>query len=515
MRKKYLCIPQLLNTRAGLVTAILAAALLSGVPSAPALAQKKYEATWESLDSRPVPEWFEDAKFGIFIHWGAYSVPAWAPVGVYSEWYQYWLRGKNTSGNNNPEPTAVYDHHVAKYGEDFSYYRFGEMFKALDYDPAAWADLFEKAGAKYIVITSKHHDGFALWPSEEADNTWGFPWNSKSTGAGRDLLGELTGEIRKTDIKLGFYYSLYEWYNPLWQTDREKFVEEHFLPQVKDLVISYEPDILWADGEWEMTAEEWKSKELLAWLYNESPVKDKILVNDRWGKGVRQHHGGYYTTEYDAAAEFDKPWEECRGIGYSFGYNRNEDLGDYNSAQALILMLVDIVSHGGNLLLDIGPDASGKIPPIMQERLLQIGDWLEVNGEAIYGTRKWKKTVQWSEGRIIDGNDYKKEKNLSYLGGDFILKQTVDPDPGMAVKEVFFTSKGNDVYAIMPRLPEGTFLIKGVHASPETTVQLLGKEQATISWEKKGDDLLLTVPAISARELADAPACTFKLTNIQ
>lgn len=480
-----------------------------------AAAQTRYEPTWESLDSRPVPGWFEDAKFGIFIHWGAYSVPAWAPVGVYSEWYQYWLESKHTRGNGNPSPTAVYDHHVAKYGKDFSYYRFGDMFKALDYDPAAWASLFEKAGARYIVITSKHHDGYALWPSKEADRTWGFPWNSQSTGPGRDLLGELTAAIRKTDVKLGIYYSLYEWYNPLWKTDRKRFVDEHFLPQVKDLVRSYKPDILWADGEWEMTAEEWKSKELLAWLYNDSPVKDKILVNDRWGKGVRQHHGGYYTTEYDAAASFDKPWEECRGIGYSFGYNRNEDLEDYNSAQTLVLLLTDIVSHGGNLLLDIGPDASGKIPPIMQERLLQIGEWLKTNGEAIYGTRAWKRPAQWSQGRITDGNTYKKEKKLSYLGGDFILKQTVDPDPGMAVKELFFTSKGKDVYAIAPIFPEGELLIKDIKPSAGTRVSLLGSEEVEISWEKKGNDLLLKIPQLRAGELPSQLAYCFKLTNIQ
>ncbi|MGC9327293.1 MAG: alpha-L-fucosidase, partial [Candidatus Hinthialibacter sp.] len=143
---------------------------------------------------------------------------------------------------------------------------------------------------------------------------------------------DLTRAVKAADIKMGYYYSLYEWYHPLWQNDKERFIQEHFLPQVKDLVERYQPDILWGDGEWDLPADQWKSQELLAWLFNESSVKDTVVINDRWGKGVRHHHGGYYTTEYDAAAEHDKPWEECRGIGFSFGYNQNEDIEDYNSA---------------------------------------------------------------------------------------------------------------------------------------------------------------------------------------
>jgi len=475
---------------------------------------KKYEPTWESLDSRPVPSWFEDAKFGIFIHWGPYSVPAWAPKGVYEEWYQNWMTTKALFGNFNPNPTAVYDHHITMYGKDFSYYKFGEMFKALDFEPGDWAKLFNDAGAKYIVLTSKHHDGFTLWPNKHADIIWGFPWSSLSSGPKRDLVGDLAREVRKTDMKFGLYYSLYEWYNPLWEADKNKFVDEHYLPQVKDLVNSYQPDILWADGDWEMTSDKWKSREFLAWLYNDSPVKDKILVNDRWGVDVRLKHGGYYTTEYDASAEFDRPWEECRGIGISFGYNRNEDLWDYNSAQTLILLLAEIVSHGGNFLLDIGPDDTGKIPPIMQERLLQIGEWLKINGEAIYGTRKWQNPVQWSKGTIMDGNEYMKVNKLFYLGGDFILKQTVNPDPGMAVKEMFFTKKGSTVYAILPKLAEKELQINEMPVSPSTTVTLLGSARK-LEWKKKNNDIIVTIPLISRNEIPDQHAYVLKITNVQ
>jgi alpha-L-fucosidase len=473
----------------------------------------RYDTTWKSLESRPFPAWFEDAKFGIFIHWGPYSVPAWTPKGVYSEWYQYWLESKAVFGNFNPKPSAVYDFHVNKYGPHFSYYNFGEMFKAEDFKPEEWAKLFSDAGAKYMVLTSKHHDGFALWPSKEADKTWGFPWNSTSIGPKRDLVGDLAKEVRKTDVKFGLYYSLYEWYNPLWLTDKKKFVSDHYLPQVKDLVNTYQPEILWADGDWEMTSTEWKSTEFLAWLYNDSPVKDKIIVNDRWGSEVRQKHGGYFTTEFNASSIFPRPWEETRGIGFSFGYNRNEDLWDYNTAQTLILVLADIVSHGGNLLLDVGPDANGKIPPIMQERLLQIGEWLKINGEAIYGTRKWKNPVQWGKGKIIEGREYKKLNNLHYLGGDFILKQTIDPDPGMAVKEMFFTRKGNNIYVILPRLTGKPITINEMPVSTGTKVTLLGTGKE-FKWKKEGNGIIVTVPALSITDTPYQQAYVLKITGI-
>jgi alpha-L-fucosidase len=478
-----------------------------------ALGQKKYEPKWESLNTRPIPSWFEDAKFGIFIHWGPYSVPAWGPRGTYSEWYQQRVESKNVGGNYNPKPTAVYDHHVNSYGRHFSYYQFGEMFKAEDHKPEEWARLFVDAGAKYMVITTKHHDGFALWPSEQADKTWGFPWNSVSTGAKRDLIGDLAKEIRKTDLKLGLYYSLFEWYNPLWLKDKKRYVDEHYLPQIKDLVVSYEPDILWVDGD-PGPSSDWKSEEFLAWLYNESPVKDKVLTNDRWGRDGRLKNGGYATTEYGSGGELTKPWEECRGIGFSFGYNQNEDIWDYNSAQNLILLLCDMVSAGGNLLLDIGPDGNGKIPPIMQERLLQIGEWLKINGEAIYGTRRWKNPVQWSEGKIITAQEYKKINKLRYLGGDFTLKQTLNPDPGMAVKEIFFTKKDNTLYAILPRMPDKSIRIKDLKVNPSTKITMLGVDRK-FNFKKDGDGIIVEIPPISINEVPGRYAYVLKITSIQ
>ena len=297
------------------------------------LTAQTYQPNWESLDSRPVPSWFMNEKFGIFIHWGAYSVPSWGPQHSYSEWYQNGLQADKDNVRKK--------FHKLHYG-DMSYYGFGPMFKADRFDPDAWAKVFEQSGAKYIVLTSKHHDGFAMWPSKEADKTWGFPWNSLTSGPKRDLLGDLFKAVRKTSVRAGMYYSLYEWYNPLYKSDINKYVSDHMWPQMKDLINTYQPDVFWTDGDWDVSDAKWKSPEFLAWLYNESPVKEKIVTYDRWGSGIRFHHGGVYTPEYQPDLDFeDHPWEESRGMGYSYGYNKEEDIWDYNSAQSLVLALVD------------------------------------------------------------------------------------------------------------------------------------------------------------------------------
>jgi alpha-L-fucosidase len=344
---------------------------------------KKYEANWASLDSRPIPQWYKDAKFGIFIHWGVYSVPSWGKKGTYAEWY--W----NSMQDHNGE---TWKFHERNYGKDFPYENFAPMFKAELFRPDQWADVFARSGAKYVVLTSKHHEGFCLWPNQEANRDWGHPWNSVDVGPKRDLLGDLSKSVRDKGLKMGFYYSLYEWYNPIYKTDFARFRDQHYFPQFKDVVTRYKPSIIFADGEWEHTSEEWRSPELLAWLYNDSGCGDDLVINDRWGKDTRGKHGGYYTTEYGgfsdfkASAEANHKWEENRGIGASFGYNRNEDYDDYRTLPGLLQILIGMVSQGGNLLLDIGPAADGTIPVIMQDRLIGMGNWLKVNGEAIYGT---------------------------------------------------------------------------------------------------------------------------------
>lgn len=456
-----------------------------------------YQPNWQSLDSRPTPQWFKDAKFGIFIHWGVYAVPGWSSKGNYAEWYQYGLQTTDTARQR---------FHKAKFGNR-TYYDLANDFKAELYNPDEWARVFEQSGARYIVLTSKHHDGFTLWPSKEADKTWGFKWNAVDVGPKRDLLGDLFKAVRKTSVHAGMYYSLYEWFNPLWKNDKKKYAAEHAWPQMKELINNYQPDVFWTDGDWEAPAETWKSQEFLTWLFNESPVKDKVVVNDRWGEGLRFKHGGIYTPEYQPELDFeDHYWEESRGMGYSYGYNREEDTWDYNSAQSLTLQLIDKVSRGGNFLLDIGPDEHGKIPPIMQERLLQMGEWLKVNGEAIYGTSRWKEHSQWSEGN----RDYKDRS------GDMLLKITINPDPGYAVKEVFYTynENTNALYAILPKYPDNRKIVLNNINLAETKgkVSLLATGQ-NLLWRTEGNNTVIELPEYNPNKIKAPYAYVIKMAD--
>ena len=482
---------------------VLAGAAQCAAPGGVGGATMKYEANWESLDARPTPEWYLDAKFGIFIHWGVYSVPAWGPKEAYSEWYWFNQRTRR-------DKAATTSFHEKTYGKEFDYQDFAPMFKAELFEPAEWADVFVRSGAKYVVLTSKHHDGFCLWSSEDANRTWGRPWNSVDVGPKRDLLGDLTEAVRARDIKMGFYYSLYEWFNPLWRSDRDRYVEEHMLPQFKDVVTRYKPSIIFSDGEWDMPAEKWRSEEFLAWLFNDSPCRDEVVINDRWGKGCRHKHGGYYTTEYGAGlAGAAHPWEECRGIGYSFGYNRNEPLSNYKSARELLLVLVDLVSRGGNLLLDIGPTADGRIPTIMQDRLIRMGQWLEVNGEAIYGTRAWKRSCQWTDGKRPE-QEYT-EHRVQYNVLDTV---GMHPKDGRAVKQAFFTSKPGILYAITPGWPGKELVLKDVTPSSDTLVTMLGVK-GDLKWDAVDGNLVIEVPQLSVDEVPCLHAYSFKVTGIE
>jgi alpha-L-fucosidase len=464
------------------------------------LQAQTYQPNWESLDKRPTPQWWLDAKFGIFIHWGVYSVPAFSKVGEYAEWYWHSLvQGK---------PEYV-DFHKRNYGDGFQYADFVPMFKCELFNPDQWANVFERSGAKYIVLTSKHHEGFTLWKNEQANQSWGRPWNSVESGPRRDLLGELTTAVRKTNVKMGIYYSLYEWYNPLYKANVDLFVEKHMFPQFKDVVTKYAPSLIFSDGEWDQPSKTWRSEELLAWLFNESPCKNDVVIDDRWGKETRHKHGGYYTTEYGSGlADAKHPWEECRGIAYSFGYSRTENVGDYQTAQSLILMLIDIVSRGGNFLLDIGPTGDGRIPDIMQERLLQMGEWLKINGEAIYGTTPWKKSCQWSSGKVRDA------ERGEYMTKYDIVKLTVAPDPGMAYKEIFFTRKGQDVYAITPDFPKDKLVIRDVQPGSNSKIRLLGYDK-DLKWSAKDNSIMVELPNLMTSPLRHQHAFAFRIRGVK
>jgi alpha-L-fucosidase len=440
--------------------------------------QKMYKPTWESLDSRPTPAWFEDAKLGIFIHWGLYSVPSWGPtegVGIYEKYAEwYWRSLADSTRESHPLFKAF---HERTYGEKFNYQDFVRYFTCELFEPEEWARILAGSGAKYIVLTSKHHEGFALWPSSYSWN-----WNAMDAGPHRDLAGDLITAVRAVGLRMGFYYSLYEWYNPLYHQDVQTYVETHMLPQMKELVLNYKPDIFWPDGEWDYPSDIWRSQAFLAWLYNESPVKEDVAVNDRWGKETRSKHGGYYTTEYDLiheadanAVQIDHPWEECRGIGTSFGFNRNEYLENYSTSEELVHILINKVARGGNLLLNIGPTADGRIPVIMQQRLKDMGDWLQVNGEGIYGTRKWKKAP------------------------------VVVPEA-----KIFLTTRGRDLYCICTSYPTEPVIVQEI--SQPTGIILLGyKGKIDYAFEKGA--LRINPPAVTPATIPCDYAWIFKLSG--
>ncbi|MCI0920196.1 alpha-L-fucosidase [Sphingobacterium rhinopitheci] len=436
-----------------------------------------YLPNWESLDQRETPQWWKEAKFGIFIHWGPYSVPAYAPVdeveGIYekyAEHYENRLLQKNK---------LFQDYHTKTYGRKFTYQDFAPLFKAEHFNPNNWAQLFKDAGAKYVVLTSKHHDGFCLWPSEYSPR-----WNSYEIGSNRDLAGELTQAVRDNGLHMGFYYSLLEWNHPLYKKETiDTWVDQHMIPQMKELVTKYKPEIIFSDGEWDYNSDTLKSESFLAWLYNESAVKDVVVVNDRWGKETRSLHGDYYTTEYDLVHnnkgigdKSNHAWEESRGIGTSYGFNKFETNKHYFSSKQLIDLLIDKVSNGGNLLLNVGPQADGLIPVVMQERLLAIGKWLNVNGESIYGT-----TTTQVKKELLS-----KEENIS------------------------FTQKGKDLYVICKKWPSGELIIDGIKHT--NNISLLGTDHK-IKSKIKNKKLHITVPTININDMPCEYAWVFKISD--
>ena len=445
-----------------------------------------YKPIWESIDSRPIPKWFSKAKFGIFIHWGVYSVPAFMPVsseryGSYAEWYYAKMGDDGIS--------EIADFHNKNYGEDHEYREFAKDFKAELFDPDAWADLFRRSGAKYVVLTSKHHDGYCLWPTK---SPYKKNWNSMDIGPERDLVGDLTKAVRKKGLKMGLYYSILEWEtHPTQRVEAgryikktlmekygipiEKYVDGHLLFQLKELVNEYKPALIFSDGgEWDYHDNYWKTKEFLAWLYNHAPNKDEVVVNDRWCKDMGAAHGDYFSSEYQDATGLKEnhPWEESRGVGGSYGYNRAENIDDYCSSKELIHELIDIVSRGGNLLLNVGPTADGRIPVIMQQRLIDIGNWLDIYGEAIYETHPWEKS---------------RENKKDFL---------------------FFTKKGNLIYAICTKWPENEIRLE--FEKEAENISLVGSSK-NINWASKPGEIRIQIPNISPGEMESTFAFVFRI----
>ncbi|MBD3254617.1 MAG: alpha-L-fucosidase, partial [Candidatus Lokiarchaeota archaeon] len=451
----------------------------------------KYKPNKESVSQHEVPEWFQDAKLGIFIHWGLYSVPAFAVTGLdltdsmkkgldfyckynpYAEWYLNTLR---ISGS----PTEKY--HKETYGDNFSYDDFVPIFneEIENWNPDEWIKLVKKSGARYVVITTKHCDGFLLW-----DSNYPNPYK-KNYSAKRDIVGELSKSVKRSDLNIGFYYSTaWDWTfnkNPI--KDAESFLENFVNPpeyteyvnnHLYELIDKYQPKVLWADMGYPEGTDVY---EIFAYFYNRVP---EGVVNDRWKQYIsakkkfkKTNHNDFVTPEYKVFKKIKRhKWEICRGIGNSFGYNKFEEERDYLTTEELIHLLIDVVSKNGNLLLNIGPKADGSIPEIQRERLIGLGKWLNVNGEAIFGSRPWKS----AEGLT---------------------------NKGIPVR---FTKKGEILFLILLEIPETKVLsIQNENFGEISEVYMLGKDES-IKWKQEKKKLTIYIP----KNLKETPAISFKI----
>lgn len=358
------------------------------------------EENWESIDSRTVPTWYDKAKVGIFANWGLFSVPSYANEWFWHEWKSDQNEEVVSFVNQNYRPGSTY--------QEFAEQLTGEFFNATE-----WAELFKKAGAKYVVFTSKFHDGFTMWPSK-----YTYSFNSVDQGPHRDVVKEVGEAVRAAGLRYGLYHSLLEWYHPLYLSDLESgttdFVDQKVYPEMVELVNTYKPDILWSDGQWDMPDTYWKSTKFLAWLYNESPVKDEVLANDRWGSNVTCLHGDIRTCidRYNPGVIQANKWENAMTIDWhSWAFRRNSNIDDYATTKQLIDLLVETVSCGGNILINVGPTKEGHIDPIYQERLVELGEWLSINGEAIYESNPW---VEHQNDTLTSGVWYTQKDGATY-----------------------------------------------------------------------------------------------------
>ena len=462
-----------------------------------------YESTFSSVKQHPLPAWYNDAKFGIFIHWGLYSVPAFAPRkpmdlqsllsgdfggSPYAEWYQNSLRINGS---------AVQQYHSEKYGANFPYENYAAAFneQSRQWNPDEWADVFQRAGARYVVLVTKHHDGFLMWPSQHLNP------RCPDYHATRDIVGELQHSVTARGLKMGYYYSsALDWtfaLQPIQNiadlmtsgpADRvyRDYVEQHW----KELIDRFDAALLWSDIGY---PPKYNLAELFAYFYNR---RSDGVINDRWfqtpiglrnpigkfvlkqaakwmGKQGRTNmpkvpHSDYLTTEYfghNQATPFK--WEACRGIGNSFGYNQFETADDYQTAPALIRSLIDIVSKNGNLLLNVGPRADGSLPEAQLAALDGMGQWLAVNGEAIYGTRPW----------------------------------TRFKDQGENGAEVRYTINDNTLYVTAIALPaDRVVALPAVPLKPGGQVQLLGRAQP-IEWTPTAGKLIVHLPPLASDDI--------------
>ena len=464
----------------------LIAVLLSAASAYSADVPAKYEPSWESLRQYTVPDWYQDAKFGIFIHWGLYSVPAFG-----SEWYP-----RNMYREGSPE----FKHHVETYGPQskFGYKDFIPLFKADKFDPAAWAELFRKAGAKYVVPVAEHHDGFAMYDCSLCD------YNAVKMGPKRDIVGDLAKAVRKEGLVFGLsshraeHWWFYgdgrkfdsdvkadtwnDFYGPA-RTEQDipdaAFLD-NWLARTTELVDKYQPQVVWFDWWIEQPCFVPYLQKFAAHYYNRGL---------EWNKGVAVNYKNKAFPVEAAVLDIERGkldktseqfWQTDTSISIkSWGYIENDN---FRSVTSLLHELIDIVSKNGCLLLNLGPRSDGTIPQEAQDILLGMGDWLNLNGEAIYGTRPWFVAA---------------EGPTEVKSGSF----SDDREHPMTARDVRFTRNGNTVYAICmgwPNAGEDFRIVSlGGKAAPGLNIKnvvMLGCRES-LKWKQEDGGLAVTPPA--------------------
>jgi alpha-L-fucosidase len=486
-----------------------------------------YTPDLASIRQHECPEWFRDAKFGMFIDWGLYSVAGWdAPKkngAMYPDWYM-----KNMLGG------TVKEYHDKTWGKDFMPDDFIPLFTAENYKPEWLIELAKEAGIKYVVPFCKHHDGFCLWPSSYTER------DAMDMGPKKDLVRPLVDACYRNGLKFGFYFSLDEWYYPVmkdgvkqirewgahkyspWDENKKKihltgkypvedFFGEYIVPQAKEFIDLYDPDILWFDGDWEMFAEEYRSPEIIAHFYNRASGRKEVALNDRNGR-TRFKIGDFFCSEYHRLPkgyEMMHPWEENRGISQSFGYNREDTEENVLSVKDFVHMFIRTVSANGNLLLIVNLDGKGGLPEVQERRLREIGAWLKINGEAIYDTRPWLTPVQDLTSGVIVQND-------GTLGGAAVSEDKKDETQKGEIR--FTKSKdGKTIYAICTMFPKGKLEINSLYLNKgKSTVTMIGAEETQLTWSQyPGHDytkLIIDIPDSLYGKRKNEYAWVFKIT---
>ncbi len=371
-----------------------------------------------------IPDWWKQRRFGILFHTDLSAVPAWAPIGQYSEWYRAHIESDVSDVLLHPSPMVeVLQHHADRWAHIERYDDFFPFLTFDEYDADAWAGLARDAGAGYAVMVAKHHDGLCWWDAPNTDRT------VLNDGPARNVLGEFAAACERADIVFGTSYSLLDWGDARYPT--RTYVDELVHPHILDLVERYGSQMLWADGHWAGGESRWRSDELLAAARSINP---DIVINDRWWSD----RSGVRTMEYrmpDGILPY--PWEYRCGLGSGFGYNRNETTEHLSTPQQVVALLTEVIAKGGHLLLSVGPDAFGVIPALHTQRLLDIGLWVRTYQRIIDHGQQW---VTWGDVScrylVVDGGLHVVDVSgkgqfdaLGKLAGRVTAVATVDGSP--------------------------------------------------------------------------------------